>query len=63
MTYFLPTSICICQQILPARLHKHAKLHAFSFRSFASQEASLVQEVVYTVQGLAAKEGEPKVRI
>jgi len=47
------------QLILPARLHKYAKLHAFSFHFSVSQEASLVQEVAYMSQGLAAKEGEP----
>ena len=40
------------KRISPAGLHKHAKLHSSSSHSFASQEASLVQEVAYMAQDL-----------
>lgn len=43
----------------PARLHKHAKLHIFSSHSFASPQASLVQEVADMARDLAIIEVEP----
>ena len=43
----------------PARLHKCAKRHISSSHSFASPQASLVQEVADMARYLAIKEVEP----